>query len=174
MSTNRQKSTSLQLEPTADIFDEIVINEQMHKSESTGNNDKSIKTKEFIQHRTVIKVDATNNAYFYLFPTNFALWWYYKVVLTKYLPIIVFITLILCSILNWYFHKVPIWDVVFEIVAWTVIIFASWCYNLSLNFDIMFLVFKTFDFWYKLSNAIIVMIATGYFCFFCQNSTGFV
>ena len=112
------------------------------------------------KNQTIIEVDATCNIYFHMLPQHIATYWYYNVVLSRWYPLTITILIISCTIANLIVGpNVPFWDSIFEIIAWILFGVFAISYCLALNINIMKLIMKTFDFWFKILNGVFSMIA---------------
>ena len=126
-------------------------------------------------HKTIIATDATNNLYFKYLSHDRASFIFYKILLTKWYPIVLcgiaFSSFIAAGIYNYiqiydyhsdeqYIFGLIEVDILYGI-AQVLLAFVSLTYILSANIKIVILVFETFDFWYKLLNYVIYVVCQG-------------
>ena len=115
----------------------------------------------FMRHRTIVAVNASNNLYFKIFPRPIASILYYDIVLSKFFTIFtVGMYFSFAVIARTYIH-LGYYDYG-TIAGWICFMFAciysiSWL--LMVNIGLLIHVLQTFDFWFLIYNRIILSIA---------------
>lgn len=107
--------------------------------------------------------DSTDNIYFKLLSNENAYWLIYSILFNKYFVFfwisILSIIFAISRILNLVFG-IDKYIILIQCIFFSIGLIISILYCMSLNIGIFKIIIKTFDFWYKFYNVIILSIAT--------------
>ena len=120
-------------------------------------------TSDYKHGKDAIKVDSRNNLYFKCLPFSVASILYYVIIGNRRFPLSLLlffvIFLIISSIGSWIYGTESLIYQIFYNIAWGIALVLEIAFCLSLNIDICHFIFRTFDFWFKIYNTILVLIS---------------
>ena len=136
----------------------------IHGNPTSTATSKVLRMNDYIRHIPKITIDATNNLCFKWFPTNIAMFLFYKILLT-HIYTIVMLVLFAILVLVLVIIQVLIKNIWYNIVYVSIMTFTEiviWLYSVSIllgvNISIVKRIMNTFDFWFKMYNLLLITI----------------
>lgn len=111
---------------------------------------------------STITVDAKNSVLFLMIPNQQLALHIEGFVLSKAYPFVCFVVAIISMVIDFFVEREdnPVLDNMLDVIGWGISLLLTTTYILCLNVQIIKLVSRTFDFWYKMINWILCIVAT--------------